>query len=65
MEEVIKFLSSVKLDNYSKEFEINGYGDLFILTITEVQINNMLKTVGMYEKPGHKFFFCSFKIQIG
>ena len=62
MEKVMEFLRSTKLEKYKESFENNGYDKLdFIESTTDVQLNNMLRTVGIYEKPDHKWkAFCGF-----
>ena len=42
----------------------DGCNDLhFIESMTEVQLDNILRTVGIYEKPGHRVkFFAAFSI---
>ena len=51
----MEFSTSTKLEKHSKSFENNGYDDLdFIESMTKVQLNDMLKTVNIYEKPDHR-----------
>ena len=65
MEKVIEFLTSVKLQAYSQNFEQEGYDDMeFIESMSETQINVMLINVGMSQKPGHKQrFFAGLSIR--
>ena len=51
----MEFSTSTKLEKHSKSFENNGYYDLdFTESMTKVQLNDMLKTVDIYEKPNHR-----------
>ena len=60
----MEFLRSTKLEKYSECFENNGYDDLdFIENKTKVQLIDMLRTVGIHEKPGHILkLFAAFSI---
>ena len=64
MKKVMEFLRSTKLEKFSKSFENNGYDELdFIESMTEIQLNDMLRAVGIYKRPGHRVtFFAAFSM---
>ena len=60
----MELLRSSKLEKYSESFENNAYDDLdFIESMTDVQLNDILTAVGIYERSGHRTkFFAAFLI---
>lgn len=59
----MEFLRNTKLEKQRKFWD-NGYDDMdFIESVTKVQLIDMLRAVGIYEKPDHRVkFFVTFSI---